>query len=120
MGIENWTYLCLIIIAFGMLTYTGKLIEVRIRKETLLRRFKHGSIQYKSIQKLLSPIRLVIGIFGCFLSVGAIVFYVGSHNHRQNFAIILISCLIVVAISFGVSRILLGSDPNNIAQKAKK
>jgi cytochrome bd-type quinol oxidase subunit 2 len=113
MGQENYGYLILIAIVFAASLETIKLIEIRMKRESYLQKYKPGTIQFATIQKSTNMSRLIFAITATVLSLCILILDVHVHAHYRDFLYILGFMLVIIAAGFAlVPRVLRMSVTN--------
>ena len=102
MANENYSYMLLIVLVFATGLYTGKLIQIRVRRDLLLHKYKQGTAEYTNILKLLSLRRLILAIFVTLLSILLLAYYVYKNAHFNSFLYILALALVIIGLGFVV------------------
>lgn len=100
MANENYGYMFLIILVFATGFYTGKLVQIRVQRDSLLRKYKLGTFEHDNILRLLSTRRMIITVIATLLSIVLLAYDVYRNAHYRDFLYILVLALIIIGIGF--------------------
>jgi hypothetical protein len=95
---ESSGYVFLLLVFFGASIFAYKLIETRIKKDALLRKYKRGTAENLMLQRLLRPGWLVLCISIALISLVSLIRDVRMHNNLHAFLPILIITTVVIVV----------------------
>jgi hypothetical protein len=104
---ESYSYLFLLIILFAAGGYAYRLVQVRVKRDSLLQKYKPGSVGYGVVQNSLQPWRLVLTVVVLLLSVALLAVDVYAHRHPRDFFFILAFSLVIIIVAFALAPIIL-------------
>jgi hypothetical protein len=112
MAEESYSYMFLLIVLFGAGCYMYRLVEVRLRYDALIQKYKPGTRGYGIIQKLRSPWHLLITSLALIASLILLVVDVYTHKHMRDFIFIGCFVLTIILTGFAITpTVLKGSSP---------
>ena len=96
-----YTYIFFLVLIFIAGLFTGRLIEVRVRREYYLRKYGSGTVERETLQKLLRPHLLIVSASATALSCAALIYALYRNTNAQNFvfALVFVSAVVVLGLA---------------------
>lgn len=109
-------YLFLLVLLFAAALFTGRLIEIRVRREHYLRKHKPGTLEHKRLQKLTNPYLLLVSVVATALACAILILSLYENTYVHEFFFATIFVLAVIVLGFATIPALI-SRQSNIADK---
>jgi uncharacterized membrane-anchored protein len=97
-----YTYLFYMLVIFASATFSARLIEIRVRRQYYLRKYKPGTAEHERVQKLLNPFWLATSALATILSCLALALNLSANGQVHVFLFVLVFVLIVSGLSFAL------------------